>query len=172
MLDALPRLRRFAWSLTGNRHDAEDLMQATVERALERGIPDETGAARWMFKVCRNLWIDEVRTRDVRRRAAETGELTGEPTLSGEAVALGELRLREADAALRALPDEQRAVVALVAVEGLTYREAAEVLETPIGTIMSRLARARAALAEQLEPAETAQPTSTETIDAPADDRP
>lgn len=151
MLDALPRLRRFAWSLTGHRHDADDLMQATVERVLERAVPKDADVTRWMFKVCRNLWIDEVRARNVRQRAAHAPELADEPTVSGETTAIGELTLREVDTAMAALPDSQRAVVALVAVEGLTYREAAEVLETPIGTIMSRLARARAALATQFE---------------------
>lgn len=153
MLAALPRLRRFARSLTGNRHDADDLMQTTVERVLERGLPENADVTRWMFKVCRNLWIDEVRARDVRQRAAQTPELAEQPTVSGEATAIGELTLREVDTAMAALPEEQRAVVSLVAVEGLTYREAAEVLDTPIGTIMSRLARARAALTERLEPA-------------------
>lgn len=152
MLAALPRLRRFAWSLTGNRHDGDDLMQATVERALERGMPEGADVTRWMFKVCRNLWIDEVRARDVRQRAARAPELAEEPTVSGETTAIGELTLREVDAAMAALPDDQRAVISLVAIEGLTYREAAEVLDVPIGTIMSRLARARAALAARFEP--------------------
>lgn len=160
---ALPRLRRFAWSLTGNRHDADDLMQATVERALERSIPEDADVTRWMFKVCRNLWIDEVRSRDVRQRAAQAPELTEQPTVSGETTAIGELTLREVNAAMDALPEDQRAVVVLVTVEGLTYREAAEVLEMPIGTVMSRLSRARATLARQLEAADAAGPRGMET---------
>jgi RNA polymerase sigma-70 factor (ECF subfamily) len=156
ILEALPSLRRFARSLTGNRHDADDLVQATVERALERGMPSEADAMRWLFKVCKNIWIDELRAQAVRAAAAQRPELAEHPTVSGEAVALGELTLREVDRAMAALPDEQRVVLALVAVEGLTYREAAEVLETPIGTVMSRLARARAALAAQF--ADTQRP--------------
>lgn len=156
MLAGLPRLRRFARSLTGNRHDADDLMQTTVERALERGVPEDADVTRWMFRVCRNLWIDEVRARDVRQRAAQVPELAEQPTVSGEATALGQLSLREVDAAMAALPEGQRAVVSLVAVEGLTYREAAEILDTPIGTVMSRLARARAALAARLRVREDA----------------
>jgi RNA polymerase sigma factor (sigma-70 family) len=149
LLEALPRLRRFSRSLTGNRHDADDLVQATVERALERGMPNEVDALRWLFKVCKNIWIDELRAHAVRANAAMRPELAEEPTVSGEAVALGELTLREVDRAMAALPDEQRTVLSLVAVEGLSYREAAEVLDAPIGTVMSRLARARAALATQ-----------------------
>jgi RNA polymerase sigma-70 factor (ECF subfamily) len=150
LLAALPRLRRFARSLAGNRQDGDDLMQTTVERALERGWPQGVEALPWLFKVCKNIWIDELRARAVRRKAALTHELDDEPSISGEAVALGEIGLREVEHALESLPVEQRAVLALVAVEGLSYREAADVLETPIGTVMSRLARARAALAERL----------------------
>jgi RNA polymerase sigma-70 factor (ECF subfamily) len=127
-------------------------MQSTVERILQKGLPDGVDLTRWMFKVCRNLWIDDRRAHQVRQRAQREPELSEEPIVSGEAVALGELRLREVERALAQLPDEQRAVIALVAVEGLSYRETAEVLEMPIGTVMSRLARARAALAAQLEP--------------------
>jgi RNA polymerase sigma-70 factor (ECF subfamily) len=150
LLDALPRLRRFARSLTGNRQDGDDLMQNTVERALQRGWPNGVEPLAWLFKVCKNLWIDELRARSVRVKAAQTRELDEEPAISGEDVAIAELGLREVEHALDALPAEQRAVLALVAIEGLSYREAADVLETPIGTVMSRLARARAALAERL----------------------
>jgi RNA polymerase sigma-70 factor (ECF subfamily) len=151
LLAALPQVRRFARSLSGNRHDADDLMQATAERVLERGVPDDVDVVRWMFKVCRNLWIDQVRAQNVRDKAASRPELAEEPAVSGEAVAIGELTLREVDRAMALLPEEQRAVIALVAVEGLSYREAAEVLEIPIGTVMSRLARARGALAERFQ---------------------
>ena len=147
ILEALPQLRRFARSLTGNRHDGDDLMQTTVERVLERGLPDGVEARPWMFKICKNLWIDELRAHAVRKRAAQRPELGEDGTVSGEDVAIGEIALGEVEAALATLPDEQRLVIALVAVEGLAYREAAEILDVPIGTVMSRLARARAALA-------------------------
>jgi RNA polymerase sigma-70 factor (ECF subfamily) len=150
MLDSLPRLRRFARSLTGNPADADDLLQSTVERVLDRGVPKDVNVLRWMFKVCRNLHIDELRAREVRRIAALRPELVEEQVVSGEAVVMGELSLRDVDRAMAALSEEQRAVLALVAVEGLTYKQAAEVLGAPIGTIMSRLARARAALADRL----------------------
>lgn len=147
MLEALPRVRRFACSLAGNREDADDLLQSTVERVLDRGVPDDVDLLKWMFRVCRNLWIDEIRSRKVHRDAAARPELASGRVVSGVAVVLGELTVREVTEAMESLPEEQRAVISLVAVEGLTYREAAEVLETPIGTVMSRLARARAALA-------------------------
>ncbi|HUF74559.1 MAG TPA: RNA polymerase sigma factor [Gammaproteobacteria bacterium] len=150
MLDGLPRLRRFARGLTGNAADADDLMQATAEKVLTAGVPDHVDVLRWMFKVCKNLFIDQLRSREVRRRAAERPELVPETSVSGEDVALGELSLREVDRAMAALSEDQRAVIMLVAVEGLTYREAAEALDVRIGTVMSRLARARAALAKRL----------------------
>jgi RNA polymerase sigma factor (sigma-70 family) len=150
LLEALPRLRRFARSLTGNRQDGDDLMQNTVERALQRGWPSGVEPLAWLFKVCKNLWIDELRARAVRVKAAQTRELDEEPSVSGEEVVHAELGLRAVERALATLAPEQRAVLTLVAVEGLSYREAAEVLDTPIGTIMSRLARARAALADRL----------------------
>jgi RNA polymerase sigma-70 factor (ECF subfamily) len=167
LVDALPRLRRFARSLVGNRHDADDLVQATVERALERGMPKEEDVPKWLFRVCKNLWIDELRAGAVRAAAARRPELAEEPTVSGEAVAIGELTLREVDRAMASLPDEQRLVLSLVAVEGMAYREAAEILDVPIGTVMSRLSRARAVLAARFAELET--PNDSESVHEHAD---
>lgn len=157
LLETLPQVRRFAHSLTGNRHDGDDLMQATVERVLERGGPEGPELRPWMFKICKNLWIDDRRAHAVRVRAASLPELADEPVLSGEEVALGELTLREVERAMALLPEEQRLVLSLVTIEGLAYREAAQVLDAPIGTVMSRLARARAALARHLAGGATAE---------------
>jgi RNA polymerase sigma-70 factor (ECF subfamily) len=126
-------------------------MQSTVERVLAKGVPENVDVLRWMYKVCRNLWVDELRAKQVRQRAHERPELREEAVLSGEDIVLGELTLRDVERALAELPHEQRAVLALVAVEGLSYREAATVLDTPIGTVMSRLARARAAVAQHFQ---------------------
>jgi RNA polymerase sigma-70 factor (ECF subfamily) len=126
-------------------------MQSTVERVLAKGVPENVEVLRWMYKVCRNLWVDELRAKQVRQRAHERPELREEAVVSGEDVVLGELTLRDVERALAELPHEQRAVLALVAVEGLSYREAAAVLDTPIGTVMSRLARARAAVAQHFQ---------------------
>jgi RNA polymerase sigma-70 factor (ECF subfamily) len=126
-------------------------MQSTVERVLAKGVPENVDVLRWMYKVCRNLWVDELRAKQVRQRAHERPELREEAVVSGEDIVLGELTLRDVERALAELPHEQRAVLALVAVEGLSYREAATVLDTPIGTVMSRLARARAAVAQHFQ---------------------
>jgi RNA polymerase sigma-70 factor (ECF subfamily) len=148
----LPRLRRFGRTLTRHREDADDLVQAAVERALKRLDQWQPGTRvdSWMFRIMQNAWIDELRARERRGRIVvplDEGE-------EGEGVATNEAQI-EAMAlrkALDALNDDQRAVVGLVLVEGLPYKEAAEVLGIPIGTLTSRLARAREALQALLAP--------------------
>jgi RNA polymerase sigma-70 factor (ECF subfamily) len=149
LLEILPGLRRFARALAGNPADGDDLLQSTVERLLERGLPDDAKLMPWSIRVCKNLWIDEIRARKVRRAAGEDVAMAGTQVVMGETDVIARLTLREVQIALAGLPDEQRAVLELVAVEGYSYREAAQILETPIGTVMSRLARARGALVER-----------------------
>jgi RNA polymerase sigma-70 factor (ECF subfamily) len=148
IIELLPRLRRFARTITRNPHDADDLVQVTVERALLKfeQWEDETRLENWMFGIMRNAWIDEVRARTRRDRtfvAAEVGENVGVRTSEQEFIAL--------ESALDQLPEEQRMAVGLVLIEGFSYKEAAEVLDIPIGTLTSRLARGRDALAAILE---------------------
>lgn len=150
LIEATQAIRRFAYALTGTRADADDLLQATVVRLLERGAPDGADTRKWAFRVCKNMWIDEIRARRVRREAAKSVDLQPEAAFDGERTAIGAVALAEAERAMAKLPEEQRAALSLVAIEGLTYAEAAEALQTPIGTIMSRISRARAALAAAL----------------------
>jgi RNA polymerase sigma-70 factor (ECF subfamily) len=147
-----PQIRRFAYALTRNAADADDLAQATVERVLSRPIPEDAELAKWMFRVCRNIWIDEMRARKVRREAAPDLVASDEDASTEERVA-AQLALKRAQAGIDALPQEQREVLAMVAIAGMAYREAADALSIPIGTVMSRLARARAALAAHMEAA-------------------
>jgi RNA polymerase sigma factor (sigma-70 family) len=149
IVDVLPNVRRFALSLAGNVADADDLLQSTVERLLARGLPDDAGVLPWSLKVCRNLWIDELRSRKVRRDASKDPAVAGERILHGEEQVLGEMTLEEVQRTLMSMSEEQRSVLELVAVEGYSYKEAAAVLEVPIGTVMSRLARARVTLLER-----------------------
>ena len=149
LISILPRLRRFAVSLTGDRTDGDDLLQKLVERLLERGVPDDVNLLKWSFRLCRNIWVDEIRSRKVRSHVAVDDfahQLRGE---DGEASAMARLTLSDVNTALEALPDDQRIALILVAVEGFSYAETAETLDVPIGTIMSRVARARKALAVQ-----------------------
>ena len=148
----LPRLRRFAHALSHNGTDADDLAQATVERALRSRDQWQPGTRldSWLFRIMRNLWIDTVRSRGRREKfeaPPEEAELVGEdPRETIEA----QLELNRMMAAMQRLPDEQREVVALILVEGFGYRETAEMLGLPIGTVSSRLVRGRGALLEMM----------------------
>lgn len=148
----LPRLRRFARALAGQTADADDVVQIALERALSRADLFQPGTRleSWLYAIVRNAWIDEARSRARRAKVfapAELGERVGS---DGEAQMHAKLDAKDVWAAMRALPEEQREAVALVCVEGLAYREAAEALGVPIGTLTSRLARGREALQEML----------------------
>src|ERR1700723_1064056 len=145
----LPRLRRFARNLTRNPHDADDVVQIALERALTRldQCHPEGRLDSWMVKIVRNAWIDELRSRARRDKvflAAEAGENIGTDSMARETVLLA------VQSAMARLPQEQREAVGLVLVEGLPYRETADVLDVPIGTLTSRLARGREALQAML----------------------
>jgi RNA polymerase sigma factor (sigma-70 family) len=145
----LPRLRRFARTVTWHREDADDLVQIAVERALGRSAQWEPGTRldSWLFRIIKNAWIDEVRAR-IRRDRVFAPEDEGEHV--GDDSAEAHQRRMAIQKAVSLLSDEHRMVIALVLVDGLPYKEAAEVLEIPIGTLTSRLVRARAALQELL----------------------
>jgi len=152
LVAVLPRLRRFARGLTGSAFEADDLVQAACERALTREHQFQEGTRfdSWMFRIVQTIWIDQIRARDVRKEEPEAeGERVGtdEPMRRVEA----RLGLAEVAKALQQLPPEQRVALLLVTVDGLSYKEAAAVAEVPVGTIMSRLARARVALQARLE---------------------
>lgn len=149
LIELLPRLRRFGRTVTRNPHDADDLVQIAIERALLRYEQWQPGSRfdSWMFGIMRNAWIDEVRARG-RRGQVFAPEEAGENV--ADAAAESQVRTLSVQDAMASLPDEQRMAVALVLVEGLSYKEAAEVLEVPIGTVTSRLARGREALQKSL----------------------
>ena len=150
IVELLPRLRRFARSLSRNQHDADDLVQSGIERAWRHLEQFRPGAnlASWMFGILKNAWLDNLR---MRRRRGEVAL----PDDSGEHPAVSPVdsntEMWSVSEAMSKLPEEQRMAVALVLVEGLSYKEAAEVLEIPMGTLTSRLARGRTALAAALE---------------------
>lgn len=151
--ELLPGLRRFAYSLTGSMADADDLLQNTVERLLTREMPGDVDLTKWAFRVCRNVWIDECRARKVRRDAAENPELRDGQVTDGEHQTTQEIEWNRVDSAMSRLPEDQRQIISLVAIQGMPYKMVAEILDVPRGTVMSRLARARAALSEALSPA-------------------
>lgn len=151
MLDLLPRLRRFAIGLAGSPADGDDLCQMTIERALTRRTQWQEGTRldSWMYRIMRNIFIDEGRATTRRRETfvdAEAGLAVG---ASGAQEAQVELSM--VDRAMARLPDEQREAVLLVMVEGWSYKEAAEIVGCPVGTLNSRLVRGRDALLAMLE---------------------
>ena len=145
----LPRLRRFARSLSRNQHDADDLVQAAVEKALRNLEQFRAGAnlASWMFGIMKNAWIDDRRARGRRAEVALPEDSGEHPAVTPADTNVGLWSVSEA---MDKLPEDQRLAVALVLVEGMSYKEAAAVLEIPIGTLTRRLARGRTALAEAL----------------------
>lgn len=147
----LPRLRRFARTLTAQQADADDLVQRAVERALIglESFQPGTRLDSWMFRIMKNAWIDETRYR-TRRAAVFLPEPAGEHAGAPDAALEKRLRAMEVERAMADLPDEQRLAVALVLVEGLSYKEAASVMQVPMGTLTSRLARGREALEARL----------------------
>lgn len=148
MVAVLPRLRRFAYSLTGSTELGDDLVQETCLRALSRVERWQPGSRldSWMYRIAQNIWLDRMRANKVRGEVVDVDAVGEMPGADGREITESQLTLEEVDSALGRLPAEQRAVIALVCIEGVSYKEAAEISGVPIGTIMSRLARARAAL--------------------------
>lgn len=145
LIELLPRLRRFARNLTRDADDADDVVQIAVERALMRCEQWDSSARldSWMFGIIRHAWIDELRSSKRRGLQLDVDELR-EVIVDSNAAA--EVEVMSVQAAMARLPEEQRIAVSLVLVEGLSYKEAAQVMEVPIGTLTSRLARGREAL--------------------------
>src|SRR3984893_1847794 len=149
LVTLLPRLRRFARALTRDVHDADDLVQIALERALTRAgqLRPDAPLSSWMFGIVRNAWLDELRARGRRTRLfapAQSAEHLGAGSQGAPADLLA------VQDALARLPEEKRTAVTLVLIEGLSYKEAAHVMEVPIVTLTSRLARGREALQEML----------------------
>lgn len=139
-------LRRYALVLTRNADEAEDLVQESLVRAIAGAASwrPERGLRPWLLSIVHNTQVSRRRRRSVEQAAA--GELVpAEPQVTLPAQ-IHRVELAQTMAALLRLPEDQREVLVLVAIEGLAYKDAAEILDLPIGTLMSRLARARAAL--------------------------
>ena len=144
----LPRLRRFAHALARNPSDADDLAQMTIERALRSKSQWQKGTRldSWTYTIMRNAWIDTVRSRSRKQKSeapeAEVERVGHDPRNQMDA----SIELQRIMDAMQRLPEEQREVVALILIEGFGYRETAEMLGLPIGTVASRLVRGRTAL--------------------------
>jgi RNA polymerase sigma-70 factor (ECF subfamily) len=153
LIAAIPRVRRFAYALTGAPDAADDLTQTTLERALaqiERFEPG-TRMESWLMRIAYNAAVDEARRRKRRGPHLDVDDLVDVSGGDGRRDMVARLDLAAARTAMARLPEDQRAVLALVALDGMSYQEAAETLEIPIGTVMSRLSRARRAVARAVD---------------------
>lgn len=147
----LPRLRRFAHGLTGQREDADDLVQSACERALSRSELWTPGTRldSWMYRIIQNLWYDRLRGRRVRAEVVDEELLDQQADEQAHHLPERRQAVAEVSRRLQALRPEHREVVMLVCVEEHSYKEAADILQIPVGTVMSRLARARLQLQEE-----------------------
>ncbi len=150
LIALLPRLRRFARGLTGSEEEADDLVQAACERAIQRISQWQPGTRldSWMFRIMQNLWIDAIRVGKLRGSHLSLVDPEGQnvPGMDGEQATMNRLTLEAVRRGVQRLPPDQRSVLLMVCVEGCSYRETAETLGVPVGTVMSRLSRARLAL--------------------------
>lgn len=152
LIASLPVLRRFALSLCKRGDLADDLVQITAERAFKsrESYDPATRLDAWLFRILRNAWIDMTRRQKTQGSQIDVVDNPELISIDGRDVVESKISLNETEEALTNLPDDQRAVLLLVCVEGLSYADAADTLDVPKGTIMSRLARGRVALAKQL----------------------
>lgn len=149
----LPRLRRFALALTRSAAAADDLAQTTLERAIANLDKWEPGTRldSWMYRIAHNLFRNDRRNETARGSKLEIVANDIERTTDGERAVVARLEFTAVSAAIAQLPGEQREALLLVAVEGLSYREAAEVTGASVAAVTSRIARAREALREVVE---------------------
>jgi RNA polymerase sigma-70 factor (ECF subfamily) len=149
----LPRLRRFGVALAGTPEQGDDIVQAAIERVLAKANQWQVGTSleSWTFKIMQNIWRDELRRRRTDERKQALNSAGNEETVDGSNVAETMLMLTRTRECFARLPEEQRLALALVVLDGRSYREAADQLEIPIGTLMSRLSRGRDALRRMIE---------------------
>jgi RNA polymerase sigma-70 factor (ECF subfamily) len=162
MIRLLPRLRRFAHALTGARDQGDDLVQETCVRALTHIDQWEPGTRldSWMFRIAQNLWLDSGRAQKVRGEKVDLEAAYDIAGSDGRQVTESRMALEVVREGMQQLPPDQRVLIALVCIDGLSYKETAAIVDVPIGTVMSRLARARRTLHEYLNREVQAQPKS------------
>ncbi|MEQ1716797.1 MAG: RNA polymerase sigma factor [Hyphomicrobium sp.] len=152
----LPRLRRFCMGIARNGDVGDDLCQATIERALSRADQFELGTRldSWMYRIAQNIMIDSARRTRTRGVEVEVDDALGLIGDDGLQIVEGRSDLARARAAMAALPDELRTLMSLLVLDGMSYKDAAATLEIPIGTVMSRFARARRVIDAQINASE------------------
>ncbi len=163
MVELLPRLRRFAYALTGDLDQGDDLVQEACARALSRVDQFQPGTRfdSWMFRIAQNLWLDRVRATRVRGPVVDLDAASAVAYTDGRSVTESRLTLQAVMQAMSKLPSDLQVLLALVCIDGRSYQEAADITGTPIGTVMSRLARARRTLHELMDHSPTLSPKSS-----------
>lgn len=165
IVEFLPRLRRFALSLTRDRDQGDDLVQETCMRALASLDQWQAGTRldSWMYRIAQNIWLDRIRAKKSRGETYDIDDMHDLVGSDGRTVMETRLTMREVSKGIVRLQPEQQVLVALVFIDGLSYKEAAEITGVPIGTVMSRLARARSALYDAIyrEPEVGSKPAGT-----------
>jgi RNA polymerase sigma-70 factor (ECF subfamily) len=148
----IPALRRYARALMRDRAAADDLVQDCLERAVSRWHQRRDASVRaWLFTILHNLAVTQFRQATARGRHMPIDDAAGEQELVSAAAQEQRLIYQDVLSKLARLPEEQRAVLLLVAVEDLSYADAAVVLNVPVGTVMSRLSRARERLQQEMD---------------------
>jgi RNA polymerase sigma-70 factor, ECF subfamily len=148
----LPRLRRFALSLTRDRDQGDDLVQETCVRALANIEQWQEGTRldSWMYRIAQNIWFDRMRSKKSRGETIDIDDVHDLAGSDGRTVMDTRFTMQEVAKGIARLQPEQQVLVALVYIDGLSYKDAAEITGSPIGTVMSRLSRARSALHEAI----------------------
>jgi RNA polymerase sigma-70 factor (ECF subfamily) len=152
LVELLPRLRRYAYGLSGSTDKGDELLQAACERALAKSAqwrPDSR-LDHWMFRIIRNIRIDELRSQNIQKRSIDKITPIYEEEYDGRYMLDSQIAAEEVRQAMQYLTEDHRMVLLMVGVEGYAYKEVAEILEIPIGTVTSRLIRARRALLKKL----------------------
>lgn len=160
MVELLPRLRRFAFVLTGDAERGDDLVQETCAHALSRLDQFQPGTRidSWMFRIAQTRWFDRLRAQKIRGEIFDPEAAENVIGEDGRQVTESRLTLARVSEGIAQLPPEHQVLIALIVVDGRSYKEVAEILDIPIGTVMSRLARARLSLfqfTEGVEPAKS-----------------
>ena len=149
LINNLTQFRRYAYSLTNDTHDADDLLQTVFERILKKSIPSDVQPIAWIYRVCRNAWIDELRSRSIRQVPDGIDNLDIEDSSLHTRPEI-QIHHVELERAIAELSDPYKDAIRLVIIAGLSYAEVAEALDIPQGTVMSRVARARQQLVDRL----------------------
>jgi len=151
LADCMPPLERFALNLTKNRDRADDLVQDSIERALRKEhLFNEGNLRAWLFTICKRVFLNQVRSEKTKGVSVDI-DSAPQKQLSTRATQEISIHYNEVSNALESLPIKDKSIISLVVFEGLKYEQAAETLDVPIGTIRSRLSRARQKLEQLLE---------------------